>query len=160
MPGGSPPRPPWRRTGWALLTVGVLVVVVAFWLPAWRSVHLDRIDVAPGSRVLGWALPFAVIAAILAVLSLANVGPASWVWRQASLGMLISNALACGSITGVYWYFEAEDPYADQELLSTGPGAGLLLALLGYLLIPLAGTLPDGRKGADQPRHDRLDRAE
>ncbi|MGC5311245.1 hypothetical protein [Micromonospora zamorensis] len=160
IPAGSQPHPPGRRTGWALLTVGALVVVVAFWLPAWRSVYLDRIDVTPGSRVLGWALPFAVIAAILAVLSLANVGPARWVWRQASLGMLISNALACGSITGVYWYFEAEEPYVDHELLSTGPGAGLLLALLGYLLIPLAGALPDGRKGADQPRHDRLDQAE
>ncbi|MGC4793893.1 hypothetical protein ACLQ3H_07225 [Micromonospora saelicesensis] len=155
MPGAAPSRPPWRRTGSALLAVGVLLVVVAFWLPAWRSVYLDRTETTAGSRVLGWALPFAVTAAMFAVLSLANTGPARWVWRQASLGMLISNVLACGSLTGAYWYFEAEDPYAKHELISTGPGAGLLLALLGYLLIPLAGSLPDGQQRTDQPRNDR-----
>ncbi|MER7589078.1 hypothetical protein ABTW72_16260 [Micromonospora sp. NPDC127501] len=155
MPGAAPSRPSWRRTGSALLAVGVLLVVVAFWLPAWRSVYLDRTETTAGSRVLGWALPFAVTAAVFAVLSLANTGPARWVWRQASLGMLISNVLACGSLTGAYWYFEAEDPYADHELISTGPGAGLLLALLGYLLIPLAGALPDGQKRTDRPRNDR-----
>ncbi|MEU1680343.1 hypothetical protein ABZ422_14760 [Micromonospora zamorensis] len=155
VPAGSQPRPPGRRTGWALLTGGVLAVVVAFWLPAWRSVYPDRINVTPGSSELVWALPFAVIAAMFAVLSLANTGPARWVWRQASLGMLISNVLACGSLTGAYWYFEAEDPYVEEELLSTGPGVGLVLALLGYLLIPLAGALPDGRKDADQPKHDQ-----
>ncbi|WP_433130916.1 hypothetical protein ACQPWW_08845 [Micromonospora sp. CA-240977] len=159
MPAGPPPRPPWRRTGWAILTAGVLLVVVAFWLPAWRTVYPDRVDVTAGSKELGWALPFAVIAAVFAVLSLVNVGPARWVWRQASLGMLVSNVLACGSITGVYWYFEAEDPYVDEEVLSTGPGAGLLLALVGYLLIPLAGALPSGRTGGDRPRHDRPDQA-
>ncbi|MFF5052660.1 hypothetical protein ACFY1S_05660 [Micromonospora sp. NPDC000663] len=52
------------------------------------------------------------------------------------------------------------DPYVDQELLSTGPGVGLVLALMGYLLIPLAGALPDGRKDADRPNHDRHDQAE
>lgn len=155
MPGAPLSRPSWRKTGSALLAVGVLLVLVAFWLPAWRSVYLGRTDTTPGSRVLGWALPFAVIAAVCAVLSLANTGPARWVWRQASRGMLISNVLACGSLTGAYWYFEAEDPYVEHELISTGPGAGLLLALLGYLLIPLAGSLPDGQKRPDRPRNDR-----
>ncbi|MEK8107378.1 hypothetical protein NKG94_23630 [Micromonospora sp. M12] len=98
-----------------------------------------------------------MIAALFAVLSLVNAGPARWVWRQASLGMLISNVLACGSLTGAYWYFEAEDPYGKHELISTGPGAGLLLALLGYLLIPLAGSFPDGHKRPDRPRDDRPD---
>ncbi|MGC4746479.1 hypothetical protein ACLQ28_12535 [Micromonospora sp. DT201] len=151
MPSASQSRPAWRQSGSALLAVGVLLVIVAFWLPAWRSVYLDRTDATPGWKVLGWALPFAVIAAVFAVLSLANSGPARWIWRQASRGMLISNALACGSLTGVYWYFEAEDPYVEHELISTGPGAGLLLALLGYLLIPLAGSLPDGQKRPAQP---------
>ncbi|MEU8115139.1 hypothetical protein [Micromonospora sp. NPDC048947] len=155
MPGAAASRSPWRQTGSALLAVGVLLVIVAFWLPAWRGVYLDRTETTPGSRVLGWALPFAVTAAVFAVLSLANTGPARWVWRQASLGMLISNVLACGSLTGAYWYFEAEDPYVAHELISTGPGAGLLLALLGCLLIPLAGSLPDGQKRTDQPRIDR-----
>lgn len=160
MPGAAPSRPPWRRTGSALLAVGALLVVVAFWLPAWRSVHPDRTEITPGSEVLGWALPFAVIAAVFAVLSLASTGPARWVWRQASLGMLISNVLACGSLTGAYWYFEAEDPYVEHELISTGPGSGLLLALLGCLLIPLAGSLPDGRKRTDRPGDDRPDQAQ
>ncbi|MEV1154191.1 hypothetical protein AB0J27_02125 [Micromonospora chokoriensis] len=160
MPGGAPSRPPWRRTGSALLAAGVLLVIVAFWLPAWRGVHLDRTEITPGPEVLGWALPFAVIAAVFAVLSLANTGPAGWVWRQASLGMLISNVLACGSLTGAYWYFEAEDPYVEHELISTGPGPGLLLALLGCLLIPLAGSLPDGRKRTDRPEHDRPDQTQ
>ncbi|MEU7802359.1 hypothetical protein AB0J14_04065 [Micromonospora arborensis] len=132
-----------------LLIVGVLLVVVAFRLPAWRSVYRGRTNLTPGTEVIGWALPFAVIAAVFAVLSLANGGPARWVWRQASLGMLVSNVLACGSLTGVYWYFEAEDPYVEDELLVTGPGAGTLLALLGCLLIPLAGALPDGWKHTD-----------
>ncbi|MFI6232940.1 hypothetical protein ACIBD9_05225 [Micromonospora sp. NPDC050784] len=154
MPG-APSRPPWRQTGSALLAVGVLLVVVAFWLPAWRSVYLDRTDTTAGSRVLGWALPFAVIAAVFAVLSLANAGPARWVWRQASRGMLVSNVLACGSLTGAYWYFEAEDPYVEHELISTEPGAGLLLTLLGCLLIPLAGSLPDGQRRTDRPEHDQ-----
>ncbi|MEU8181033.1 hypothetical protein AB0B85_16705 [Micromonospora sp. NPDC049044] len=148
-PGAAPSRPPWRLTGSALLAVGVLLVVVAFWLPAWRSVYPGRTDVTPGTRVLGWALPFAVIATVFAALSLATIGPARRLWRQASLGMLVSNVLACGSLTGVFWYFEANDPYVEQELLSTGPGGGLVLALLGYLLIPLAGTLPEGRRHAD-----------
>ncbi|MFF0153905.1 hypothetical protein [Micromonospora sp. NPDC005203] len=147
MPGAALSRPPWRLTGSALLAVGVLLVIVAFWLPAWRSVYLDRTDTTPGSKVLGWALPLAVIAAVFAVLSLANIGPARQVWRQASLGMLVSNALACGGLTGAYWYFEVEDPYVGDELISTGPGAGFLLAFLGCLLIPLAGTLPDDRRG-------------
>ncbi|MFG1913381.1 hypothetical protein [Micromonospora sp. NPDC048898] len=149
-PAAAPSRPPWRRTGAALLAVGVLLVVVAFWLPAWRSVYPGSTDVTPGRRVIGLALPFAVIAAVFAVLSLANAGPSRWVWRQASLGMLVSNVLACGSLTGVFWYLEANDPYAEEELLVTGPGVGTLLALLGCLLIPLAGALPDGRKGADR----------
>ena len=155
MPGAAPSHPPWRQTGSALLAVGVLLVIVAFWLPAWRSVYLDRTDITPGSKVLGWALPFAVIAAVFAVLSLANTG-ARWVWRQASLGMLISNVLACGGLIGAYWYFEAEDPYVKHELISTGPGAGLLLTLLGCLLIPLAGSLPDGQK---RPRPTQRRRA-
>ncbi|MBQ1016467.1 hypothetical protein KBX71_01130 [Micromonospora sp. D93] len=125
MPGAAPSHPPRRQTGSALLAVGVLLVIVAFWLPAWRSVYLDRTDITPGSKVLGWALPFAVIAAVFAVLSLANTGAAGWVWRQAS------------------------------ELISTGPGAGLLLTLLGCLLIPLAGSLPDGQKRTGQPEDDR-----
>ncbi|MBQ0982258.1 hypothetical protein [Micromonospora sp. M61] len=160
IPGAAASRPAWWRTGSALLAVGVLLVVVAFWLPAWHSVYLVRTETTPGSTMLVWALPFAVIAAVFAVLSLANTGPARWVWRQASLGMLISNVLACGSLTGAYWYFEAEDPYVEDEVLSTGPGVGLVLALLGYLLIPLAGALPDGRKDADRPKHDRPDQAE
>ncbi|MEU7587415.1 hypothetical protein AB0A95_14050 [Micromonospora sp. NPDC049230] len=143
-----------------LLIVGVLLVVVAFWLPAWHSVYLGRTDVTPGRRVIGYSLPFAVIAAVFAVLSLANAGPSRWVWRQASLGMLVSNVLACGSLTGVYWYLRAEDPFVKHELLSTTPGAGILLALLGCLLIPLAGALPNGRKGTDRPEHNRPDRAE
>ncbi|MGC4812529.1 hypothetical protein ACLQ29_18545 [Micromonospora sp. DT228] len=65
-----------------------------FWLPAWRSVYPGRTDVTPGREVIGWALPFALVAAVFAVLSLANAGPARWVWRQASLGMLVSNVLA------------------------------------------------------------------
>ncbi|MEU4528391.1 hypothetical protein AB0F49_09195 [Micromonospora ureilytica] len=157
MPGAAPSHPPRRQTGSALLAVGVLLVIVAFWLPAWRSVYLDRTDITPGSKVLGWALPFAVIAAVFAVLSLANTGAAGWVWRQASLGMLISNVLACGSLSGAYWYFRAEDPYVKHELISTGPGAGLLLTLLGCLLIPLAGSLPDGQKHTGQPKDDRPD---
>ncbi|MFG1868297.1 hypothetical protein [Micromonospora arborensis] len=157
LPGAAQSRPPWQQTGSALLAVGVLLVIGAFWLPAWRSVYLDRTDATPGWKVLGWALPFAVIAAVFAVLSLANSDPARRVWRQASRGMLISNALACGSLTGVYWYFEAEDPYVEDELLSTGPGAGLLLALLGCLLIPLAGSLPDRQEHAARPDHNRPD---
>ncbi|MEH0929896.1 hypothetical protein [Micromonospora sp. CPCC 205558] len=47
----------------------------------------------------------------------------------------------------MFWYFEANDPYVEDELLGTGPGVGTLLALLGCLLIPLAGTLPDDRRG-------------
>jgi hypothetical protein len=160
IPGAAASRPAWWRTGSALLAVGVLLVVVAFWLPAWHRVYLDRTETTPGSTMLGWALPFAVIAAMFAVLSLANTGLARWVWRQASLGMLISNVLACGSLTGAYWYFEAEDPYVKHELISTRPGAGLLLALLGYLLIPLAGSLPDGQRRADRPEHDRPDRTQ
>ncbi|MBG6103061.1 hypothetical protein IW249_003475 [Micromonospora vinacea] len=46
------------------------------------------------------------------------------------------------------------------ELISTGPGSGLLLALLGCLLIPLAGSLPDGRKRTDRPGDDRPDQAQ
>ncbi|MDG4837519.1 hypothetical protein O7631_13415 [Micromonospora sp. WMMD967] len=155
MPGAAPSRPPRRLTGSALLAVGVLLVVVSFWLPAWRSVYPGRTDVTPGTEVIGWALPFAVIATVFAVLSLANVGPARWVWRQASLGMLVSNVLACGSLTGVFWYFEANDPYVEDELLGTGPGVGTLLALLGCLLIPLAGALPDDKKlsTAAEPDH-------
>ncbi|MEU8333216.1 hypothetical protein [Micromonospora sp. NPDC048839] len=147
---GGQPRASWRWAGRALLIVGVLLVVVAFWLPAWRSVYPGSTDVTPGRRVIGWALPFAVIAAVFAVLSLANAGPSRWVWQQASLGMLVSNVLACGSLTGVFWYLEANDPYAEEELLASRPGVGTLLALLGCLLIPLAGALPNGREGADR----------
>ncbi|MEU7755998.1 hypothetical protein AB0B57_17485 [Micromonospora sp. NPDC049101] len=152
-PAAAPPRPPWRRTGAALLAVGALLVVVAFWLPAWRSVYLDRTDVTPGREVIGYTLPFAVIAAVFAVLSLANAGPSRWVWRQASLGMLVSNVLACGSITGAFWYFEVNDPYAEEELLRSRPGVGILLALLGCLLIPLAGSLPNGSGAGAAPQH-------
>ncbi|WP_433317175.1 hypothetical protein ACQP0U_08180 [Micromonospora sp. CA-269861] len=126
MPDAAPSRPPWRQTGSALLAVGVLLLVVAFWLPAWRSVYLDRTDTTAGSKVLGWALP----------------------------------VLACGSITGTYWYFKAEDPYVEHELISTGPGVGLLLALLACLLIPLAGSLPDGQKRTDRRDHDRPDQTQ
>ncbi|MEU4470020.1 hypothetical protein [Micromonospora sp. NPDC023888] len=152
--GGGQPRASWSWAGRTLLIVGVLLVVVAFWLPAWRSVYPGRTDVTPGKEVIVGALPFAVVAAVFAVLSLANAGPSRWVWRQASLGMLVSNVLACGSLTGAFWYFEVNDPYVEEELLGSGPGVGILLALLGCLLIPLAGSLPNGRKGAD-----RADRA-
>ncbi|MGC5288726.1 hypothetical protein [Micromonospora sp. DT231] len=145
---GGQPRASWNWAGRALLVVGVLLVVVAFWLPAWRSVYPGWTDVTPGTRLIHYSLPFAVIAAVFAVLSLANAGPSRWVWQQTSLGMLVSNVLACGSLTGVFWYLQANDPYVEEEPLVTGPGVGTLLALLGCLLIPLAGALPNGRRGA------------
>ncbi|MGC4812528.1 hypothetical protein ACLQ29_18540 [Micromonospora sp. DT228] len=55
----------------------------------------------------------------------------------------------------MFWYFEANDPYVEDELLGSGPAIGILLALLGCLLIPLAGALPDDRKRstAAEPDH-------
>ncbi|MEU1240999.1 hypothetical protein ABZ388_11620 [Micromonospora parva] len=151
-PGSPQQRPPRRRRGLLLLAVGVVLLVAAFWLPGWRSMYPDRTEVVPGARLVGWALPFAVIAAGSAVLSLTTTGgPARRVWRQASRGLLIANALACGSLTGVYWYFEAEDPFVGHELLSTAPGPGIVLALVGCLLIPLAGALPERHQPPNQP---------
>jgi hypothetical protein len=145
-----------QRTAWVLLALGVLLVVVAFSLPAWRSVYPSGTDHIPGTSLLIPALPLAGLSAVFAVLSLVNSGRHRWAWRQASLGMLVSNVLACGSLTTVFWLFLADDPDADETLLSTGPGAGTLLALVGCLLIPLAGSLPDNQKPATQLRGDQL----
>ncbi|GAB4101782.1 hypothetical protein AB0C50_07515 [Micromonospora taraxaci] len=145
-----------RRAAGALLAVGVLLVACAFSLPAWRSVYPSGTDHTPGTSLLIPVLPLAGLSTVFAVLSLVNSGRHRWAWRQASLGMLVSNVLACGSLTGVFWLFLADEPYADETLLSTGPGAGTLLALVGCLLIPLAGSLPDNRQPATQLGGDHL----
>jgi hypothetical protein len=134
-------RPPGRRRG----------------LDARLAHRLSEPDeVTPGTELILPVLPFAVVAAVFAVLSLTNAGPERWAWRQASLGMLVSNALACGSLTGVVWYFAADPyPYADEEMQSTGPGPGTWLALLGCLLIPLAGSLPYGQRRPARPDRTR-----
>ncbi|MEV7331590.1 hypothetical protein [Micromonospora sp. NPDC093244] len=140
-PRGVDPR--WRRLGSAVLLAGVLAVAVAPLLPAWRTVYPDGTQLKSGAQV-GWvAVPVALVAAAVATVSLTRTGPARRPWREASLGLLIANALTCGGLTGAVWIAQAHDAYAREAgMLSTDPGAGTWLALLGCLLIPLAGTLP------------------
>ncbi|MET8834268.1 hypothetical protein ABZV78_10160 [Micromonospora sp. NPDC004540] len=133
-----------RRVGAALLGAGLLAVLAIPALPAWRTVYPDRVALRPGGQLLWVVLPWALVCGLVAVVSLARVGPSRWLWRDVSRGLLVSTVLAGGVATAGWWYFSATDPYAREAgLVSTGPGAGALLALLGCLLIPLAGALPD-----------------
>ncbi|WP_433317610.1 hypothetical protein [Micromonospora chersina] len=134
-----------RRVGVALLGAGLLAVLAAPALPAWRTVHPDRVELRPGSQLLWVVLPWALLCGLVAMVSLARVGPSRWPWREASRGLLVSTALAGGAVTAAWWYFSATDPYAREDgMVSTGPGPATWLALLGSLLVPLAGALPDG----------------
>ncbi|MFI6330989.1 hypothetical protein ACIBBG_22115 [Micromonospora chersina] len=133
-----------RRVGVALLGAGPLAIVTAAALPAWRTVYPDRVDLRSGRELLWIALPWALVCGLVAVVSLARVGPSRWLWRDVSRGLLISTVLAGGAVTAVWWLFSATDVYAREDgMLSTGPGPATWLALLGCLLVPLAGALPD-----------------
>ncbi|MEU4480001.1 hypothetical protein AB0F68_18380 [Micromonospora sp. NPDC023966] len=133
-----------RRAGVALLGAGLLAVLAAPTLPAWRTVYPDGVDLRPGGQLTWVVLPWALVSGLVAVVSLVRAGPSRWPWRDASRGLLVSTVLAGGVVTAALWYFSATDPYAEEDgMVSTGPGAATLLALLGCLLIPLAGSLPD-----------------
>ncbi|MET8908602.1 hypothetical protein [Micromonospora sp. NPDC004551] len=142
-PGAPVPRR--RRVGAALLGAGLLTVLTAAASPAWRTVYADRVALRPGAQLLWVALPWALVCGLVAVVSLARVGPSRRPWRVASRGLLVSTVLAGAALTAAWWYFSATDPYAREDgMLSTGPGPGTWLALLGCLLVPLAGALPGG----------------
>ncbi|MGW9195667.1 hypothetical protein [Micromonospora chersina] len=133
-----------RRVGVTLLGAGLLAVLTTAALPAWRTVYPDRVDLRSGSQLLWVALPWALVCGLAAVVSLARVGPSRWLWRDVSRGLLISTVLAGGAVTAAWWLFSATDVYALEDgMVSTGPGPGTWLALLGCLLVPLAGALPD-----------------
>ncbi|MET7802944.1 hypothetical protein [Micromonospora chersina] len=133
-----------RRVGVALLGAGPLAIVTAAALPAWHTVYPDRVDLRSGRELLWIALPWALVCGLVAVVSLARVGPSRWLWRDVSRGLLISTVLAGGAVTAVWWLFSATDVYAREDgMVSTGPGPATWLALLGCLLVPLAGALPD-----------------
>ncbi|WNM40367.1 hypothetical protein RMN56_03140 [Micromonospora halotolerans] len=133
-----------RRLGAALLGAGLLAVLTTAAFPAWHTVYPDRVALRPGSQLLWIALPWALVCGLVAVVSLARVGPSRSLWRDVSRGLLISTVLGGGALTAAWWYLSATDSYRIEDgMLSTGPGAGTLLALLGCLLVPLAGALPD-----------------
>ncbi|MGW4154083.1 hypothetical protein ACWEDF_13120 [Micromonospora chersina] len=133
-----------RRVGVTLLGAGLLAVLAAPALPAWRTVYPDRVDLRSGRELLWVALPWALVCGLAAVVSLARVGPSRWLWRDVSRGLLISTVLAGGALTAVWWLFSATDVYAREDgMASTGPGPATWLALLGCLMVPLAGALPD-----------------
>ncbi|NBE84996.1 hypothetical protein [Micromonospora rubida] len=127
--------------GGVLLLGGWGAVGAAMVLPFWRTVHPDQVTLRLGFELSFVVLPLALGGGLASVASLAL--PARSAWRQASRGFLLGNALSCGSLTGVGWLLTATDPYAPEHgVVSSGPGAGLFLALLGCLLVPLTGSLP------------------
>ncbi|KAB1909940.1 hypothetical protein [Micromonospora sp. AMSO31t] len=144
MAASGAPRSRRRRVGAALLGAGLLAVLTAGALPAWRTVYPDRVALDPGSQMLWLALPWALVCGLVAVVALVRIGPSRSLWRDVSRGLLISTVLVGGALTAVWWYLSATDPYRlEDDMVSTRPAAGTLLVLLGCLLIPLAGALPD-----------------
>ncbi|WBB81744.1 hypothetical protein O7606_10490 [Micromonospora sp. WMMD882] len=145
--GGTPGRSArWRRLGVLLLAVGWATVAVAVLLPAWRREYPNRVEVDTSLDLAFVTAPVALVGALLAVPSLLRVGSARRPWREASRGWSIATTLGCGSSTLVVWYFVANDPYRQEDgMTSARPGAGTALALLGCVLVAVAGALPDDR---------------
>jgi hypothetical protein len=149
-PAREPVARPARSARWyaalILFAAGLATLAVSLHLVTWRSYYTDGPQVTGPGLVVA-ALPDVMVGGLLAVASLLTVGEAQVVLRRLCTAWLVITAVACLGLTGLVWALESGDALAQERgLQSTRPGEGVLLGLLGFVLVPLAGALATRRQ--------------
>jgi hypothetical protein len=130
------------RVGLLLLIAGLGALLIAGYLPWWRTTYVDGVQTVGGAVAAGRVFPLWLPPVGAAVAALTTHGTAQRIARLVSAVLGSAVLVCCSGLTGVFWFFAGTGGIArERGMTGTSPDVGLVVAFASVLLIALAGAV-------------------